>query len=115
MLPDGAVVEQAISSDVGESPIGGEVYTWTAAWVVREAILVCPDDLTEAETRLYFDTLVTWIVSRIAFFCVDLCADPFAETAIKARRIALQATTETMAHSADSCSVACRSLLQHLQ
>ena len=62
MLQDAAFVNQGSSMQKGLSPIGGETFLWTAAMVVKEVILTCPDNLDPEEFAEYFKSLDEYLV-----------------------------------------------------
>ena len=64
MIQDKTFLTQGSSMQRGVSPLGGETFLWTAAMVVREVILLCPEKLEMEERKEYFSALAVYLVSR---------------------------------------------------
>ena len=58
----GTVLRQG-AVNAGDSPVGGETYLWTAAFVAREVTLITPTGMTKAEKVKYFGDLAFFLVS----------------------------------------------------
>ena len=63
MIPDKTFVNQGSGMQRGVSPLGGETFLWTAAMVIREVILLCPENLDMEERKEYFSDLAFYLVS----------------------------------------------------
>ena len=55
---------QGLQIPDGELPQKWETRSWLGAFLIREAILMCPDNLDESEESLYCNTVGHAVVSR---------------------------------------------------
>ena len=68
MLQDKTIITQSSTMQKGLSPIGGETFLWTAAMVVKEVILICPDSMEPEEFAAYFGALDAYLVCKQRFY-----------------------------------------------
>ena len=60
-MKTGTILRQR-SSSVGRSPIGGEVFLWTGAFVAREVTVIAPLGMTKSERLKYYSELASFLV-----------------------------------------------------
>ena len=65
------------ASNAGISPVGGETFLWTAAFVAREVTVIAPRGMTKDEMLKYYGDLALFLVcflqcTLLGTYMVDL-------------------------------------------
>ena len=58
------------SSSTGQSPVGGEKYLWTAAFVAREVTIIEPRGMVKDESLQYYRDLALFLVCYLSWMVV---------------------------------------------
>ena len=58
----GNVLRQG-SCNTGRTPVGGEIFLWTGAFVAREVTVIAPQGMSKDERFKYFGELASFLVS----------------------------------------------------
>ena len=60
-MESGTILRQG-STSAGRSPVGGEIFLWTGAFVAREVTVIAPLGMTKDERLKYYSELTSFLV-----------------------------------------------------